>query len=37
MKTYITWKQYDDYINKIAWYIKRNHPDLGAVYGLPRG
>ena len=37
MKTYINWKQYDDYINKIVWYIKRNHPDLGAVYGLPRG
>ena len=41
MKTYISWKEYDDYINKITmWYKKHRNEDslnIGAIYGLPRG
>ena len=41
MKKYISWKQYDDYINKITmWYKKHHNEDslnIGAIYGLPRG
>jgi len=37
-KTYITWDEYDDMINKIAVYIKHiSNEEIGAVYGLPRG
>ena len=37
-KTYITWDEYDDMINKIAVYIKHiSEEEIGAVYGLPRG
>ena len=37
-KTYITWDEYDDMINKIAVYIKHiSKEEIGAVYGLPRG
>jgi len=41
MKTYISWKEYDDYINKITDWVdqlqKYQGLELGAVYGLPRG
>ena len=41
MKTYISWKQYDDYLDKIFDWIDQLHRyqglELGAVYGLPRG
>ena len=38
MKTFITWKEYDDMIDKISKYVKQ-YPlgEIGAVYGLPRG
>ena len=37
MKTFITWKEYDDMIDKISKYVKQ-YPlgEIGAVYGLPR-
>ena len=37
-KTFITWDEYDDMVNKIAVYIKHiSKEEIGAVYGLPRG
>ena len=37
-KIFITWKQYDEYIDKIAdWIVKKDFLNIGAVYGLPRG
>lgn len=38
-KTYITWKEYDEYIERIAKWVEKNDWNLtiGAVYGLPRG
>ena len=38
MKTFITWKEYDDMVDKITKYVKQ-YPlgEIGAVYGLPRG
>ena len=38
-KTYITWKEYDEYIERIAKWVETNDWNLtiGAVYGLPRG
>ena len=37
-KTFITWKEYDDMVDKIAIYAQQ-YPsgEIGAVYGLPRG
>ena len=37
-KTFITWKEYDDMVDKITKYVKQ-YPlgEIGAVYGLPRG
>ena len=41
MKKYISWKDYDGYINKIDDWIAQQECyedlELGAVYGLPRG
>jgi len=38
MNTYISWKQYDEYIDKIVnWVSKQDFLNIGAVYGLPRG
>ena len=41
MKKYISWKDYDGYINKIDdWIAQQEHYEgleLGAIYGLPRG
>ena len=40
MKTYITWKQYNEYINQLTKWCTRGMEvglNLGAVYGLPRG
>ena len=41
MKTYIKWKEYDDYIDKICDWVDQLRRyqglELGAVYGLPRG
>ena len=41
MKTYISWKEYDDYVDKITDWVdqlqKYQGLELGAVYGLPRG
>ena len=41
MKTYVSWKEYDDYIDKITDWVdqlqKYQGLELGAVYGLPRG
>ena len=41
MKKYISWKEYDDYINRIDDWIAQQECyedlELGAVYGLPRG
>ena len=38
MKTFITWKEYDGMVDKIATHVKQ-YPlgEIGAVYGLPRG
>ena len=37
-KHFISWKEYDDMINKIAVYVKHvNKEEIGAIYGLPRG
>ena len=37
-KQFISWKEYDDMINKIAVYVKHvNKEEIGAIYGLPRG
>ena len=43
-KTFITWKQYDSYINKIAGWVydqfynqNLQEMEIGAIYGLPRG
>ena len=41
MKTYVAWKEYDDYIDKICDWVDQLQRyqglELGAVYGLPRG
>ena len=41
MKKYISWEDYDNYINKIDdWIAQKEYNEeleLGAVYGLPRG
>ena len=41
MKTYIKWKEYDDYIDGICDWVDQLQRyqglELGAVYGLPRG
>ena len=41
MKTYVSWKEYDDYIDKICDWVDQQQKyqglDLGAIYGLPRG
>ena len=41
MKEFITWEQYDNYINKIFDWIDQLQRyqglNIGAVYGLPRG
>tara|TARA_Y100001937_G_C7133166_1_gene338599 strand:+ start:2257 stop:2688 length:432 start_codon:yes stop_codon:yes gene_type:complete len=41
MKTYIKWKEYDDYIDRICDWVDQLQRyqglELGAVYGLPRG
>ena len=41
MKEFITWEQYDNYINKIFDWVDQLQRyqglELGAVYGLPRG
>ncbi len=41
MKKYISWKEYDDYINQICDWVDQLQRyqglELGAVYGLPRG
>tara|TARA_R100000664_G_C2754518_1_gene142158 strand:- start:1097 stop:1519 length:423 start_codon:yes stop_codon:yes gene_type:complete len=41
MKKFISWEQYDDYINKISDWIDQLQRyqglNIGAVYGLPRG
>ena len=41
MKKYISWEDYDNYINKIDdWIAHKEYNEeleLGAVYGLPRG
>ena len=41
MKEFITWEQYDNYINKISDWIDQLQRyqglNIGAVYGLPRG
>tara|TARA_B100000287_G_scaffold138710_1_gene130618 strand:- start:1587 stop:2006 length:420 start_codon:yes stop_codon:yes gene_type:complete len=38
-KTFITWKEYDEYIERIARWIEKSDwcLTIGAVYGLPRG
>ena len=44
MKKYISWEEYDTYINKISNWVYDNfynqnyqEMEIGAIYGLPRG
>ena len=37
-KSFITWSEYDLYIDRIADWVKyKCEEDIGAIYGLPRG
>ena len=36
-KVFITWDEFDGYIDSITDWVKTNDLNLGAIYGLPRG
>jgi len=37
MKTFITWKDYENHVDLIVNWVQSQDFSLGAVYGLPRG